>query len=766
MHTRFSARFAARVLIVGFGAICAASVATIAAAASEGPSTSSNSATSSQATVPSSTSGIPGIPDATAATAASAPTPHAVATGGTAAPQASVSVLLKNKRGDSHFKPGQSVEDVAARTEKAKQFINADGTTSEVLSTRPLHFKDFAGRWVDIDPTVEPDPAGGFQSTANAWQAHFSALPAGVTIDTAGGKVRFSPAGSASVAPQVLPDGQGVVYPDAWPGVDLRYRVEPDGVKEELVLKTRTVATTFAFDTKGLSYDPTPDGGLIASHGANTVGSIAPPELQDAQGTPQPDAHPALSATSKGNKSLVTVTVDPAFMTEAPDSAFPLVLDPSYNATLSNNANYKSDGYSCSWCGVRVGNSRDLIGGVSYDRYWRNVTYFDYAGIPGTPHINGATIDLTNLQGGTQNGYTISAYWASAYSYAGALSGGVLASVSGTDTYYATLSSPTLTAYYDWWVHSHIVGSALGFVGQEQSGLYTYKQFGTATLTLSWYTALPSAPTSPSIVAQPNGNLEAHWNPSADDGGAPIDKYTVTLYPAGSTTPAGTYDCNNCGPGSYVWWYGLADGSSWYYTITAHNSVGTGPAATTPTATVYYLPGVPGNLQNYAGNGQALATWTAAPTNNGPAIDSYLVNAYDNTTSTSHFANACGTCTSYQFMGLTNGHSYTFAVQAHNHWGYAQSYATAPNAITPATNVGPYPPQYPSASPGNASAWIAWDTPIANNGAAVTDPDRAAQPGRRDRPQHLSVDADGADERAGVLLPDLSPQRQQLRLFR
>src|SRR5258708_12240989 len=66
---------------------------------------------------------------------------------------------------------------------------------------------------------------------------------------------------------------------------------------------------------------------------------------------------------------------------------------------------------------------------------------------------------------------------------------------------------------------------------------------------------------------------------------------------------------------------GLANGSAYTFTVTATNSVGTGPASAASTAvTPLGPPGAPNNVSATAGNTQATVSWTAPPPNRGTAI--------------------------------------------------------------------------------------------------------------------------------------------------
>ena len=94
--------------------------------------------------------------------------------------------------------------------------------------------------------------------------------------------------------------------------------------------------------------------------------------------------------------------------------------------------------------------------------------------------------------------------------------------------------------------------------------------------------AAPTAPTAPrDLVAEPStsGTIRLSWSAPASDGGAAIDYYTVTatdgVGPPRQITSTGT--STDFG--------GLTDGVIYTFTVSAHNSVGDGPASTGVTAT-------------------------------------------------------------------------------------------------------------------------------------------------------------------------------------
>ena len=100
---------------------------------------------------------------------------------------------------------------------------------------------------------------------------------------------------------------------------------------------------------------------------------------------------------------------------------------------------------------------------------------------------------------------------------------------------------------------------------------------------MGWTAALPAtAPAAPTAVtAWPlDGGAHLTWTPALDNG-APIDHYTVTTVGGPVVvTPDGTATSADVS--------GLTNGTSYSFTVTAHNTIGDGPASTpvgtTPTA--------------------------------------------------------------------------------------------------------------------------------------------------------------------------------------
>jgi hypothetical protein len=163
-------------------------------------------------------------------------------------------------------------------------------------------------------------------------------------------------------------------------------------------------------------------------------------------------------------------------------------------------------------------------------------------------------------------------------------------------------------------------------------------------------TGVPDAPTN--VTAAPgDGQATVDFVPPYANGSS-IRSYMVTVSPGGATFTS---------TGGPIKITGLSNGTSYSFTVTATNGVGTGPPskpsnAVTPTG----VPDAPANVSATAGSGQATVSFTAT-SNNGSAITSYTVTA-----SPGGKTAVATSASPITITGLGHGRSYTFTVTATN----------------------------------------------------------------------------------------------------
>ncbi|MBI4339745.1 MAG: fibronectin type III domain-containing protein, partial [Chloroflexi bacterium] len=213
----------------------------------------------------------------------------------------------------------------------------------------------------------------------------------------------------------------------------------------------------------------------------------------------------------------------------------------------------------------------------------------------------------------------------------------------------------------------------------------------------------PGAPTIASATPG-NGQVTVAWA-AASDGGSTITGYTVTGSPGGSCSVGNVLSCTIIG---------LANGTSYTFTVEATNAVGTGDPSSSVAATPRTTPGAPAIGTATAGTLEATVTWTAPTDNGGAVITGYTV--------TGNPGGGCsvGNVLSCTVTGLTAGATYTFTVQAVNAAGAGQVSGSS-NAVTPAapstgvgsgvTTVTTFPPGAPqnvTAEAGDGRVRVRW----------------------------------------------------------
>jgi fibronectin type 3 domain-containing protein len=223
---------------------------------------------------------------------------------------------------------------------------------------------------------------------------------------------------------------------------------------------------------------------------------------------------------------------------------------------------------------------------------------------------------------------------------------------------------------------------------------------------------VPGAPIAVAASAG-DGRATVTWSPPANDGGTLVTAYTVTSWPGGATVQtAGATTATVAG---------LNNGTSYTFTVTAANAVGTGPAsAPSSAATPATAPSAPQAITATAGDASATLTWSAPSSNGGAAITSYTV------TASPGGMTAVVSGTTATVTGLTNGTSYTFVVTATN-WAGTGPASSPSAALIPARL--PAAPTGAGAMAGNGQAVVTWTAPAYDALAPVTGYTVTAMPG-------------------------------------
>ena len=226
---------------------------------------------------------------------------------------------------------------------------------------------------------------------------------------------------------------------------------------------------------------------------------------------------------------------------------------------------------------------------------------------------------------------------------------------------------------------------------------------------------VPSAPLSVTASAA-NGSVSLSWTVPATDGGSAITSYDIYR----STTKGGeggTPYATPTGTGTSFTDSAVTNGTTYYYTVAAVNSVGVSPqsaeASATPQAPT--VPGAPTGLTATGANGSVSLSWTAPSSTGGSAITSYDI--YRSTTKGGEggtpYATPTGTGTSFTDSAVTNGTTYYYTVAAVNTAGVSPQSGEA-SATPQAAPAGGFVGRVGSATASSAKTTIS--VPVGGSG--------------------------------------------------
>jgi hypothetical protein len=409
--------------------------------------------------------------------------------------------------------------------------------------------------------------------------------------------------------------------------------------------------------TNGISYTFT----VTATNTAGTSGSSAPSSAVTPSSIPGPPT--ALTATP-GDGQVGLSWLPPAVNGGAPITDYVV----QYRPTGSSNWFTYNDGVSTNPATTVT----DLPDGIGYDF---QVMAVNSAGT-GAPSsvVNAIPVAAGTVPGAPTSVTAVAGDGQSTVTFAPPASDGgapittyTVTSAPGAITASGAGSPIVLTGLIDGTAYSFTVVATNSVGGSAASA-------PSNTVTPQLVPVLPGAPTMVTAVA---GNVSATVSFSAPaTGGSAITGYTVTASPGGITAT---------GTASPIAVGGLTTGTSYTFTVTATNGVGTGPSsAASPAVTPATVPAAPTAVSATATSGGVSVGFTAPASNGGAAITSYSV------TSNPSAVVATGAGSPIVVTGLSPAVSYTFTVTATNRIGTGLPSA-ASNAVTTSVQLLPDP---------------------------------------------------------------------------
>ena len=298
--------------------------------------------------------------------------------------------------------PPPPSELVGQRTASSRTLDNHDGTYTTSLYSGPVHYRNAQGQWRPISSAVIPttESGYGFQNEANRFRTFFKSTSANdfLALETAGGRFRVTLQNATQVSGQAGP--REITYPGVFSGVDLRYGLRPDGVKETLFLQNAQVPTSYRFlltppANARIHARQGVDGSwafFMAPH-ARPVFVIDAPWASE---NDEPDSrrrNAALAVSRMGDVFALDLSVNETWL-RAPGRQFPVRLDPTI--TIQPTIQDASFDFACPGCsGVASDRLSIGTGSIGFStNTWRSALQFSLADIPPGATISNAKLRL------------------------------------------------------------------------------------------------------------------------------------------------------------------------------------------------------------------------------------------------------------------------------------------------------------------------------------------------------------------------------------
>jgi sugar lactone lactonase YvrE len=203
-----------------------------------------------------------------------------------------------------------------------------------IESTLPLRTEDSSGNESQVSLDLEPSE-GALQpenpltevEIPQALGEGMSLPEAGVTIELVGAPEERAP---SLIAPSTA------FYPNVAQDTDLSVAPTPTGFETLTQLRSAAAPDEQEFEVSmpaGAQLKETEDGGAEVARGEETIVSIQPPSALDAEGNPVP-----VALRVAGDSIRLQVSVSPT-------TAFPVLVDPTYDYYQWNEANYGTMGW-------------------------------------------------------------------------------------------------------------------------------------------------------------------------------------------------------------------------------------------------------------------------------------------------------------------------------------------------------------------------------------------------------------------------------------
>jgi parallel beta-helix repeat protein len=246
-------------------------------------------------------------------------------------------------------------------------------------------------------------------------------------------------------------------------------------------------------------------------------------------------------------------------------------------------------------------------------------------------------------------------------------------------------------------------------VGNTSGTIWFNVSYSSHSASVIYYLRKPAKPTD--ITAE-SGESYIHisWSPPVSNGSSPITNYTIYRH----TDPGMFVKIAEVGNILYYNDTSVINGDTYYYVISANNSLGEGPQSAEVVRTAGALPSAPLNFQVVAGDSYVDLTWNPPTSDGGLVVTQYQVYRGPNPSQMSQHV-LLGDVLSYRDETAKNGVTYNYEIRAINDLGEG-----SPSSTEEAVPKGvPDSPTTLIATAGDEVVHLSWGAPLNEGGSPI-----------------------------------------------
>ncbi|AWZ10381.1 laminin G [Streptomyces sp. ICC4] len=261
------------------------------------------------------------------------------------------------------FDSNASTEVTTERAERARTFLNKDGTYTTRFYNEPVNFLAPDGKWNVIDARLTK-PAGartmsvggaGWETQSTQDVVRFAEYADAESLAILGMSgtvsIGYGIEGAAHSAGTV--DGSVITYPEVRKSSDVVLIAGSDSVKETLILKDKSAPTQWRFPLalNGLTAKLDGLGGIAFTDAAGKQQGWMPAGWMEDSKRAENSNEGVISSgvtytlETSGNRQILVATLDAQWLS-APERVFPVKVDPSVTGVSSTSGTYVEHPYN------------------------------------------------------------------------------------------------------------------------------------------------------------------------------------------------------------------------------------------------------------------------------------------------------------------------------------------------------------------------------------------------------------------------------------